>query len=671
MSDIKKWMKIMESVPATFPNQSETHFAVKRDATVMVDPRRGGGTGRFMHSTPTGAMIDVKGVPMEMAEEDWSIPSRDYEEPYRRGNDWFHMSDLPDTPGTQRDKPEFRPGDMVKIADVYGSVIGPGFGIFVAYSTSGTECIISFDSKEILVPTANVGSVLEQDAKDNFDEMDNDGNLSTLSFGSKNVKVEEPVMDQRDEFSKWMSAVEEALSSEAKPVAEDVPPMGQQCGCGAWDCNMCFPDQNEMPGMQGAMDGLGGMSPEVAVVGGGMGGPGMMQGMNPMGGGDVCPTCGHAHEGGGMDHEMEVEVPFEDGSGGGMGAGGMSMGAEPMVDEEPMSFDQKPAPLPRGQNGGVKLGHIVQKFVAADQDGEDSPLTYGEENLGEEEFDSMGDEAPGGIDPHAPQQNADMEFATQGDSDIEGAEDMMHKIMYMQDMGLSKSSQVFGEQDFQHMAPSQLKKAYDTVMGTVSEETPPQMPPAAPTGVTPPSSASMGAAGGGGSPASPGGNYAPGTAPTMPESIQGRTTMENVDKDVAAMLKSLKKYDLLKESVAPVLGMHNISEKKGGKPEWLQSAEEKAEKKEGKNGESDGEGSDLDESEEKNPWEKLASNKKDDEPKSSKTHKGGTVTKTDKGLSHKAADKKVDESVGSDADADVLSWMKRFSNLGNMKGYGR
>lgn len=728
MSDIKKWMKIMESVPATFPRQSETQHQVKRDATVMVNPRRGGGIGRFMHTTSNGVMIDVKGVPMELSNDDWSLPERDNEDPYTRGNDWFHMSSLQNTPGTFRDKPEFSAGDIVKVADVYGTIIGPGLGIFVAYSTSGTECVISFDEKEIIVPTSNVGAVLEQDAKNNFDDLDNDGNLSTLSLGSKNVKIEEPAMDQRDEFSKWMSAVEEALSSEAKPVAEDVPPMMNECGCGNWDCPMCFPEQDEMPGMQGQMDGMGGMSPNVVVMGNEMDdemGAGMMNGMNPLSG-DVCPTCGHPHAGG-EEHEVEFEVPFgEDGSAGGMGAAGMASGTpQPMVDEDPMGFDDnQPSSKPRfekGSKGGVKLGHIIQKFVAADQDGEDSPLTYGEDNLDEE--DSWYEPAQsefGDLDHEADRRSA-AEFGIPSDSDIENMEEMAGKIKFMQVQGFSKSSTVYDENDFQMMSPSQLKKAYDTVMGTVSEDDEP-MSGAEPTGVTPPSSAATGGSmGGGGSPASPGGNYAPGTAPTMPESINKRglikdnmmenmtqesalidaivkiaisqgaigssiidpmdvdeiirksghkdvyrawkkmagaqmqmtddigskiseltdgsdSMMENVDKDVAAMLRSLKKYDTLKESV---LGMVTLGEKKDSKPEWLIDVEKKAE------------GKDV---------------KKDDK-------KSGKKEKVDEAkeckVCHEAPCVCDDTKINEGADTEVLNWMKRFSNLGNMKGYGR
>jgi hypothetical protein len=637
------------------PEQRFSDFA--KDDTVTISPNVGcGGVGRFVQYTRNGAIIDIKGVYRELAFGEFNKLENEYRDLMARGNEWSHTTIAPDSIGRMNDKPEFRPGDMVKIEDVYGAVIGPGLGIFIAYSTSGNDCIISFNDKEILVPTANVSAVLEQDAKDNFNEMDNDGNLSPMSLGSQNL-AEEPAMDHKDEFTKWMETVQEALTTETKAdIAEDIPAMGNQCGCGAWDCTTCFPDQNEMPGMNGALDGIGGHTPEVVVIGGEMG---LGQGMP---GEDVCPTCGHSHEDGGMGHEMETEVPFEDGSAGGMGAGGMATNIQsPVVDEEPMDFEQEPKALPKGQNGGVKLGDIVQRFVPADQDGEESPLTHGSENLGEEEFDDdfsdLGHYEPS--ERNMADYKHGMEFATQSDADIEGAEDMMHKIMYMQDMGLSKSSQVYSEADFQNMNPSQLKKCYDAVMGVVSEDdiAMPQQPGMAP------SNPSMGTASamGGSSNSASGGSYPPGTAPTMPESInKGQRTMENVDKDVMAMLKTLKAYDKLTESVAPVLMARPVLAEKG-KPEWLKDAEEK------KEGDSDSEGGELDEEKEENPWMKLASDKKDQE-KSSKTHKGGTVTKTEKGLVHKAADKK---EVNEGADQEVLEWMKRFSKLGNMKGYGR
>jgi len=516
MSDIRKWIKIMESVPAVI---------IKKDATVMVNPRVGGGTARYMHSTPNGAMVDIKGIARELGHDDFSLPERDYEDPYQKGNDWFHVSDQNDTPGSMKDKPEFRPGDMVKIADVYGSVIGPGFGIFVAYGTTGKDCIISFDNKEIVVPTTNVGAVLEQNSKDNFDEMDNDGNLSPMSLGSENVKIEqpqnsgmqsrEPAMDQRDEFSKWMDTVEEAMTDEGKPELEEDFPMNE-CGCDQWDCPVCFPDT-----------GMG--HPE-------MGGPEMGAEVVGMGGeGEACPTCGHVHGGHEEHGELEAipfEVEFEDGSSGGIGTGGMAQMAvgeddaavaafkakggqvqklpymnrprnpalafgskhigsaagtgnrsqqrggsanvnvpgkssritpdvaggqgkvvsdpnkrlfnpKPLGDleEEPMDFTEKPK-----SGKGVKLGDIVKKTEFRKTGGQNSPMTHGEENLGEEDFDTMGDNESSGI---------------------------IDQIMNMQEMGLSKSSKMYDRATLEQMSqtnPESISQIQQEVMGDVSEE---------------------------------------------------------------------------------------------------------------------------------------------------------------------------------------------------------
>ena len=162
----------------------------------------------------------------------------------------------------------------------------------------------------------------------------------------------------------------------------------------------------------------------------------------------------------------------------------------------------------------------------------------------------------------------------------------------------------------------------------------------------------LGSMGGGAGPTG-GGQYPPGTAPTMPESFNNKGTeiMENVDKDVAAMLKNLKKYDTLVESCAPVLMARP-------KP---YVAEEKEEDDE----------DDKKDDKKKNPWEDLGKDDEDDEEEAqpgdeTTTHKGGKVTKTKTGLVHK----KVDESTDV-ADPEVLEWMSRFSKLGNMKGYGR
>jgi hypothetical protein len=170
---------------------------------------------------------------------------------------------------------------------------------------------------------------------------------------------------------------------------------------------------------------------------------------------------------------------------------------------------------------------------------------------------------------------------------------------------------------------------------------------------------------GGDTPPAAAGTYAPGTAPTMPESIKYRgSVMENIDKDVAAMMASLKKYDILAESVAPVLAPRNLAEKKGGKPEWLEDAEKKAEDKD----EADDSVMEKDEGKHNNGkttgFKAVAKN-------AAKEYGSKEAGERVAGAVHakmKAAGK-LEEDSGPDQ--EILDWMKRFSKLGNMKGYGR
>jgi hypothetical protein len=163
-----------------------------------------------------------------------------------------------------------------------------------------------------------------------------------------------------------------------------------------------------------------------------------------------------------------------------------------------------------------------------------------------------------------------------------------------------------------------------------------------------------GTLGAGGVGSSSGGQYPPGTAPTMPESIehQGNDIMEEMDKDVAAMLASLKKYDKLNESV---LGMVTLSKAKVVEAEEV---EEDA----------------VDDFKAKGGQVKELPYKADKEEKgksmgSKHYGKGGQGTKG--AVSGLKARVNSNESVTEAADADVLAWMTRFAKLGNMKGYGK
>ena len=77
MSDIKKWMNIVESVGATLPDQRTNNVRFKANDTVSVSPRVGGGVGRFVQYTQEGAVVDIKGVSRELSADDFSELTRD------------------------------------------------------------------------------------------------------------------------------------------------------------------------------------------------------------------------------------------------------------------------------------------------------------------------------------------------------------------------------------------------------------------------------------------------------------------------------------------------------------------------------------------------------------------------------------------------------------------
>ena len=176
----------------------------------------------------------------------------------------------------------------------------------------------------------------------------------------------------------------------------------------------------------------------------------------------------------------------------------------------------------------------------------------------------------------------------------------------------------------------------------------------------------------------------PGTTSRLPESTnKGNPTMENIDKDVAAMLNSLKKYDMLTESVAPVMGMVTLGEKKGAKPDFLDFDKDEDKKepmtkalKDKKEQESDSEGGEIDESEavsEFYHYEKSDKGKKNDAFKKKEDKESADKKKQEKSLWKKKESGKLDEDdkekVEEGADQEVLTWMKRFASLGKMSGY--
>jgi hypothetical protein len=468
MSDIRKWLNIMESVPPVFADKSPKDALIKQDATVMLSPRIGGGTARYMNSTKNGAMVDIKGIPRELSEDDFSLPERDYEDGYEKGNEWFHQSVNPDTPGTMNDKPEFRAGDMIKVADVYGTGIGPGMGVFVAYGTSGQDCIISFDNKEIIVPIENVASVLEQEAKDNFDEIDNDGNLSPMSLGSEIRNMQESKVDKRDQFREWISAVEEALSDKDKPELEESASVNE-CGCGSWDCPACFPDEKagKRPNRGLQVDGMELVDEEDNDF-------------------VQKPKSGKGVKLG--DIITKTEVRPTDGHDSPETYGGDNLKAQPRPARQ--HDDVEPAP----SNG--------QDSPLTDVDGleEVGPDAFGDE--GGEEDQMLGlthDEGPGeyGDDVGFDDDNGEGDFdqdqqvvsQVAGEENPfggEGTQETIDKIMNIQAMGFSKDDRHYSRGELLHYSPEELKSCYGRVMGDVQESPsdlaePPDRPKPKPT----------------------------------------------------------------------------------------------------------------------------------------------------------------------------------------------
>jgi hypothetical protein len=158
--------------------------------------------------------------------------------------------------------------------------------------------------------------------------------------------------------------------------------------------------------------------------------------------------------------------------------------------------------------------------------------------------------------------------------------------------------------------------------------------------------------------------------------------MKEVDKDVADMIKSLKKYDMLAESVAPVLARKaDVKEDShlanGKKSKWSDddgdifktSAEKAADKVKNAFKPKDKK---EDDSEKVDEDSHLANGKKsrwsDDDGDIFK----GTAEKTFDKVKNlvKPKDNEDDsEKVAEGVDPEVLEWMRRFAKLGKMSGY--
>ena len=225
-------------------------------------------------------------------------------------------------------------------------------------------------------------------------------------------------MDQRDEFSKWISAVEEALSDEGKTLAEDT----SDCDCGEYSCLTCFPDIDKED---------------------------------------------DKHDHSKKSDRIATKIASDKNN----------IEADELA-EEPE--EQRP------KSKGVKLGDIVTttKTELKMSGGQNSPMTYGEDNL-----DEIEEEVPG-MDVEQPlfgedEDNFDHQeewemgspltkrehHAEMSQIDPDEAMELIKAITGMQSGGLSNANHAYSEQEMANMTADELRRVHAQVTGDIAEET--------------------------------------------------------------------------------------------------------------------------------------------------------------------------------------------------------
>ena len=398
MSDLKKWMNIVnEQLPPTLIDPPEKQESFDKHSTVLISPDLGGGIGRIKDTSNTGTHhVDVKGIEMELPTDKLSLSRADDTDPLMQpSNNIMHINVLKDMNDLLRDRPDPQTGDLVRIDNVYGTAIGPGFGIFMAYSTNGQDAIVSFDDTIITVPVEQISSVVEQEANDKFAQTGNDGAMSPMSLTTNNrVTIGDKQMSHKEEFSKWMDAVEEGLDGEPGPAIEI--PLGDleasnDCECGNWDCPVCFPDNSPVADEE-----------------------------------ETCPACGH---------DLHVDSCATD------------------TDDMGLDYDD---------DSEFNFGDREDMIVLAD--------TYSENDFdGHTPSSSVADP----VDAHRGQLDGPGRPAPVAPSIADPSEDvseLIGKIQYMQDMGLSASDKHYDVEQLMNIKnPDVIRRICDKVTGNIHE----------------------------------------------------------------------------------------------------------------------------------------------------------------------------------------------------------
>jgi ribosomal protein L32 len=232
-----------------------------------------------------------------------------------------------------------------------------------------------------------------------------------------------------NDFNKWIKAVEEALETHEDAIFdpsnhEEIAPEAhadeQECDCGHWNCEVCFPPEQE----HGVCPQCGQLSaPDHDCASGNE---------------EICPECGDLARSGHVCEPASQDFEYE-------------------LDEEPFSDSNK--------------------SWTKDENGQQSPLTFADLNLKEEPLDSTdigdagdwsngntepeGSEAPEQHHPDVPHEEDNLE---NDNEEYEHPSELAGKIEYMQSMGLSSSQQEFSREDLARMSPDQLQSAWNEIM---------------------------------------------------------------------------------------------------------------------------------------------------------------------------------------------------------------
>ena len=270
-------------------------------------------------------------------------------------------------------------------------------------------------------------------------------------------------MDQRNEFSKWISAVEEALADEGKPLAEDKPAL-DECGCGEWSCKTCFPDDTEeKPKATQALGAGKGVKIGNIVT---------KTEFEPTGGEDSPMT--HAE-----DNLDENPLNFDD-----------EDDFEEYDDREFQDDDDRSMFADPGGNSALRAATDDNpRIYPCPSCGAEDALTLQDKRRGYQ-CDRCADAAEGGYDiDEQPQNTLDVEQPLFGEeqsqlgagsgnhnyTDQDDAMDLKKSIEYMQSMGLSNSDRAYNEDELNRMTPEQLEKHHSEVMGNTTGGASPDM----------------------------------------------------------------------------------------------------------------------------------------------------------------------------------------------------